>query len=507
MEFGGTHSNRHTVGRRASAFWKTILNEAVARRIVPLSLVPDSLRESRFDTGIGTAPQPERGVNTDCEPKGKVEARRRVRSDSQSTQDTFWTVASAFAGADKVVGLTDRSSWVSRESAVNFEDDLASEDNRDFTAVLPTEIVDKIFAYVPYRSLVRCQMVSRNWAAAACSNSIWRQKYAEEWGLPGTITRLPSGKPRNWRRLYEIRNSLDRNLRSADYTTTYLEGHTDSVYCAEFDTKEIITGSRDNTLKVWDLKTKKQLHSFDGYDGSVLCVAMDDKILVSGSSDKRCQVYDRRGYHRIASLEFHDAPVLDVALTDGFIITAGKDGRVAVWGRKNHRLQYYFDAHRGPVNAIAICGATFLTAGADGHIKQWHTASGEHIQTLRGHTRGLACVEVSSCGNFVVSGSNDRTLRIWNLETGSSLCLEGHLNVVRSVCISGPRVFSASYDSVIKVWDLKTGRYLSEFPGHHGNSVFCVRANARYVVATSVGVRPIVMDFGASLMGSAVPKS
>lgn len=489
------------MGRRASAFWKAMLAEAIARKIVPLSLVPDSLRESRLDLEPFPVLAQSGGQDGNAVPAEPPRC-RIARTDSQSTQDTFWTVASAFANTD-AASTVDRTSWVSRESAVIFDDRWMLSHNKDFTKLLPPEILDKVFGYVPYKALLQCQLVSRNWRDVTNSNTIWREKYAQEWGLSPTVTTLPSGKSRDWRRLYEVRTALDRNMLNSQYASYHLEGHKDGVYCAKFDNKEILTGSRDNTLKVWDFKTRKQLHSLDGYGGSVLCMAMDDKIVVSGSSDTRCLIYDRKTYRQIGKLEFHDAPVLDVALTGSRIISAGKDGRIAVWRRRDMHMQYYLKAHRGPVNAVAVCGSTFLTAGADGLIKQWSTATGEHIQTLRGHTRGLACIDVSSCARYAVLGSNDRTLRIWNMETGESRCLEGHLDVVRSVCISGSRVISGSYDSMIKVWDLRSGKFLSEYRQPNGNSVFCVRANARYIVATSVGVHPTILDFGATLGASA----
>jgi F-box and WD-40 domain protein 1/11 len=61
-----------------------------------------------------------------------------------------------------------------------------------------------------------------------------------------------------------------------------------SVYCLEFDSKILITGSRDKTIKIWHLQTHKLIETKTGHDGSVLCLKFDSRtgFMVSGSSDR-----------------------------------------------------------------------------------------------------------------------------------------------------------------------------------------------------------------------------
>ena len=66
----------------------------------------------------------------------------------------------------------------------------------------------------------------------------------------------------------------------------------------------------------------------------------------------------------------------------------------------------------------------------------------------------------SEDGRRGVSASYDKTLKVWNLETGPALrTLEGHVSFVMAVAVSadGRRAVSASYDTTLKVWDLETG--------------------------------------------------
>lgn len=70
---------------------------------------------------------------------------------------------------------------------------------------------------------------------------------------------------------------------SGAVNAVYLEGHLDAVYCIQFDSTKIISGSRDRTIKIWDLATNACTHTLEGHSGSVLCLQFNEKYIVSGS--------------------------------------------------------------------------------------------------------------------------------------------------------------------------------------------------------------------------------
>jgi len=78
-------------------------------------------------------------------------------------------------------------------------------------------------------------------------------------------------------------------------------------------------------------------------------------------------------------------------------------------------------------------------------------------------------VAVTADGKFVVSASADKTLKVWDLQTGRIvLTIEGHSDRVEDVAVTsdGKRAISASWDKTLKVWDLETGRALLTLEGH-----------------------------------------
>ncbi len=82
------------------------------------------------------------------------------------------------------------------------------------------------------------------------------------------------------------------------------------------------------------------------------------------------------------------------------------------------------------------------------------------IRTFDGDSGGVAAIAVTPDGRYVVSGSLDKTLKLWDLETGALIrTFEGHAHQVLAVSVTpdGAHVVSGSRDHTVKLWDLETG--------------------------------------------------
>lgn len=126
--------------------------------------------------------------------------------------------------------------------------------------------------------------------------------------------------------------------------------------------------------------------------------------------------------------------------------------------------------HSGEVNAVAISpdGQKITSGSDDQSIKIWNLNTGQALRTLKGHSSWVYSVAISPDGQSLVSGSKDQTIKVWNLNTGEELrTFKAHTGYVNSVAISrdGQKIASGSYDKTIKVWNLKTGQ-VSTLTGH-----------------------------------------
>src|SRR5205085_598805 len=91
------------------------------------------------------------------------------------------------------------------------------------------------------------------------------------------------------------------------------------------------------------------------------------------------------------------------------------------------------------------------------------------IRTLSGHTAWVNRCVISPAGDYIVSASDDRTLKVWDAQTGEERCtLRGHTSEVTGCVISpaGDSIVSASYDQTLKVWNAQTGEEQRTLRGH-----------------------------------------
>ncbi|MDT9266886.1 WD40 repeat domain-containing protein, partial [Limnospira sp. PMC 1223.20] len=130
--------------------------------------------------------------------------------------------------------------------------------------------------------------------------------------------------------------------------------------------------------------------------------------------------------------------------------------------------------HSSWVNAVAIApdGKRAVSASDDNTLKLWDLETGTELATLTGHSDDVNAVVIAPDGKRAVSASDDKTLKLWDLETGTELAtLRGHSDWVRAVAIApdGKRAVSASEDETLKLWDLETGTELATLTGHSGS--------------------------------------
>lgn len=115
----------------------------------------------------------------------------------------------------------------------------------DFITALPVELAIQILAHLDHTALVKASRVSKSWQGVANSPHIWREAFIREKSKTyamskpiqlGTGLGLPPFKPDNdWKDLYRIKQELERNWLEGAAEPIYLNGHSDSIYCVQFD--------------------------------------------------------------------------------------------------------------------------------------------------------------------------------------------------------------------------------------------------------------------------------
>ncbi len=117
-------------------------------------------------------------------------------------------------------------------------------------------------------------------------------------------------------------------------------------------------------------------------------------------------------------------------------------------------------------------GKTLVSGSDDKTIKLWNVETGQKLHTFEGHGGPVYSVNFSPDeGKTLVSGSDDKTIKLWNVETGQEIrTLKEHGGTVYSVNFSpdGKTLVSGSDDKTIKLWNVETGKEIRTLKGHKG---------------------------------------
>ncbi|KAL9567793.1 hypothetical protein ACKAV7_008096 [Fusarium commune] len=288
----------------------------------------------------------------------------------------------------------------------------------------------------------------------------------------------------NWRYLYGMRRKLEANWELGKYTTFQFphpnfpeEGHQECVYALQFDKDYLVSGSRDQTMRIWNVRTRRLVRPpLTGHMGSVLCLQFDadpeEDLLVSGSSDSNVFIWKFSTGELLQKLtRAHHESVLNVRFDKRILVTSSKDKTIKIFNRRplrhgdlgynggdlvgpvpTHLRRYGYepdlsqelpvkppftmigrlDGHSAAVNAIQVRDETIVSVSGDRHIKIWSWPDQACTRTIPAHDKGIACVEFD--GRRIVSGSSDWEVCIFDAPTGLKVAqLRGHAHLVRTV--------------------------------------------------------------------------
>ncbi|KAL9129915.1 MAG: hypothetical protein Q9217_001763 [Psora testacea] len=298
-------------------------------------------------------------------------------------------------------------------------------------------------------------------------------------------------------RLVSLANSEPENpsVANANYfgaDIASLKGHSDIIICLTVDHSGqwLATGAKDNTARLWriDQSTNTYEHytTFTGHAESIGAISLPQPAPSTTLGA--------------------DPNPLDVP--PPFLLTGSQDRTIKRWTipkttSSAPKAHYTRKAHDKDINALALSPNSdlFASASQDRSVKIWSTEEGETQGLLRGHKRGVWSVvfapkdtspitgadgsSVSSSRGLILTGSGDKTLKIWSLSDYTCIrTLEGHTNSVLKVLwlpptsqsnIDNPsrhnqqqfsQIASAGSDGLVKIWDPLTSLPLTTLDNH-----------------------------------------
>jgi WD40 repeat protein len=260
-----------------------------------------------------------------------------------------------------------------------------------------------------------------------------------------------------------------------------LYGHTNQIVSVDFgaDRHTIVCASLDRTVKLWDVTTGKCLRSVAGYTDWAFPVAFNSnlrsqsQILASIASDYTVRLWDISTRKCYQTLSGHQDHIWSVAFSsDGSILASGgADCQIRLWDVDRGECFQVLSGHQDWIRAIVFHpdNQTLISSCADGTIGLWNIDTGGYKVINTPQVWSLA---LSRDGKFLVTGSIERTVKLWDIETRE--CMHTYMaqasQAVYSVAFSADNktVISGSADNKIRLWDLHSGECIQVFNEHEG---------------------------------------
>jgi len=241
-----------------------------------------------------------------------------------------------------------------------------------------------------------------------------------------------------------------------------------------------LTGSDDQTARLWDIVTAKEIRCFEGHSATVQSVAIsvDGRTVLTGSSDATARLWITATGAEICCFE-HPASVTSAVFSPNSkqILTGSQDGKARLWDAETGHLLRNFEGHAGSILAVASSsdGRKILTGSGDNTARLWDAESARLLLQLEAHSEPVVSVAFSPNGKGLLTGSFDRTARCWDAQTGHELQrYQAPRRVFSAVyspdgrqVITGNQGFPLSLDAdqsnTVRVWDVQSGLQLRSF--------------------------------------------
>lgn len=250
-----------------------------------------------------------------------------------------------------------------------------------------------------------------------------------------------------------------------------IKAHTDQILALDFDLPfgTMVSASRDDTVKVWDLNAGRCIGSLDGHTASVRALQVEDNILVTGSADATVRLWDLSKAH----YDPHGSRFgRDDEEDDGMAFGNPDDRPVdPPEGSMADCPLFVLQSHVDEITALHLRGDTLVSGSSDKTLRQWDLEKGRCIQTLD--------VMWAAAQASASLGSGEGAWRQTSRQAPGAADFVGALQVFESALACG------TADGMVRLWDLRSGQVHRSLVGHTG-PVTCLQFDDVHIVTGSL---------------------
>jgi len=264
-----------------------------------------------------------------------------------------------------------------------------------------------------------------------------------------------------------------------------ISGHKDCVYVLEQgpEVNTIFSSSGDGVVAKWNLEDPENGRMVVKVPSSVyaLCYYQPRNVLIVGQNFDGIHLVDLETNKEIGSIHTGKTAIFDIKVVKDRIIVALGNGEVQVYNLTSLALEYQFKNSDKSARAIAIHEEQgHLAIGySDNFIRIYDLDKMKLLHEIEAHKNSVFAIRYSPDGRYLLSGSRDAHLKIWNVFAGYSMKLSivAHMFAINHIDFSadGKHFVTCSMDKSIKVWDAKTFKLLKVIDkarhAGHGTSI------------------------------------
>ena len=263
------------------------------------------------------------------------------------------------------------------------------------------------------------------------------------------------------------------------------QGGTPTCIAISNDSRYFVAGFKNCAVKVFEIQTSKEIHSFVGHAASITSVCfVGSSSVCSGSKDNTLSLWDMQKGIRTAVLKAHSRPVQGCSAnaSGDRIASVSWDTTIKVWNGKNGKILNTLKTsgqHNTPINCVSFHpeGQVIAVGSWDSTVKIWDTLNQKRIKVIKGHKSSVQACSYAPSGRHLISASLDGEVKIWSTKYGVAVgSLVGHSFPVNSIAYTpnGQYLLTASSDKLIKVWSGSLGKPVRSMGSPEHGVIHCM---------------------------------
>ena len=235
------------------------------------------------------------------------------------------------------------------------------------------------------------------------------------------------------------------------------------------DRKRLLTASLDKTMKLWNLQSKLEEKNFDTKNHRVQSIEFSPNgtSFVTAGADAKILFWDLDQADPVSELLGHQGKVNMIAFgIDGStLVSGGSDGKWILWDAISKKMIFQRQEHEDQVTAVALSpdGALLATGSADKTFKIWRTKDATLVTSVSAHEKNLTDIVFHPHKPLLATSGQEGLVKIWDLTNSQKPnllhAIVGHTDIVHQIFFDGDgeKLVSVSQDKTVRLWEVSSG--------------------------------------------------